>query len=76
MGKTRPGGGRPPGRRGRGGVGPGPGYKPGGTGRGSTHKSSFATLPQQIAAVVMFLAFPAGVVGGLALWLAHGYGVL
>jgi len=37
MGKARPGGGRPPGRRGRGGVGPGPGYRPG-PGKGTSHK--------------------------------------
>lgn len=38
MAKSRPPAGRPPGRRGRGGVGPGPGYRPGGTGKGTSHK--------------------------------------
>jgi hypothetical protein len=34
---TGPAGGRPPGRRGAGGVGPGPGYRPSSTGGGTTH---------------------------------------
>lgn len=75
-GGSRPAGGRPPGRRGRGGVGPGPGYRPGGTGKGSTHKSSFATTPQQIAAGLTFLVLPLLVVGGLATFFLHGYGVI
>ena len=35
--KSRPAGGRPPGRRGRGGVGPGPAYRPSSTGGGTKH---------------------------------------
>lgn len=35
--KPKPPSGRPPGRRGKGGIGPGPGYKTGGTGKGTTH---------------------------------------
>lgn len=37
-GKSRPAGGRPPGRRGKAGIGPGPAYRPSGTGGGTTHK--------------------------------------
>lgn len=39
-GTSRPvrSGGRPPGRRGRGGVGPGPGYRHGGKGKPTQHK--------------------------------------
>lgn len=36
----RPAGGRPPGRRGKGGTGPGPAYRPGRSGKGTKHKSS------------------------------------
>lgn len=42
MAKSRQGkpkGGRPPGRRGKGGIGPGPGYRPGGGSGGTTHGS-------------------------------------
>lgn len=54
MGSTRPGGGRPPGRRGRGGVGPGPGYRPGGGGGGTKHGSSSGTRAMAWAAGVIF----------------------
>jgi hypothetical protein len=40
---SRPGGGRPPGRRGKGGIGPGPGYKPGKGGGGTRHTSGSST---------------------------------
>lgn len=55
-GKPRPGSGRPPGRRGRGGVGPGPGYKTGGTGKGSTHKKSSSTAVGPVAGLVFAVA--------------------
>jgi len=35
---TKPKGGRPPGRRGKAGVGPGPAYRPSTSGGGTTHK--------------------------------------
>lgn len=76
MGKTRPGGGRPPGRRGKGGVGPGPGYRPGGTGKGTRHKSS-SVEGTPIIRVVYAIAL--GVVGTIAFvgyGLLHGYGVI
>lgn len=44
---SRPGGGRPPGRRGGGGTGPRGPVRTGGTGRGTPHKSSFAA-PEMI----------------------------
>lgn len=71
-----PGGGRPPGRRGRGGVGPGPGYRTGGTGRGTPHKSSSGTHRQAFAAALGFIVLPAIVVLGIASYLAHGYGLI
>jgi hypothetical protein len=55
-GGSRPSGGRPPGRRGRAGVGPGPGYRSGGTGKGSTHKSS-STARGPVAGLVFGIAF-------------------
>lgn len=78
---TRPSGGRPPGRRGGGGIGPGPGYRPGpprgGKPKGGMGgKSSFATIPQQAFAAALFLALPLGVVGGVGAYLLHGYGVI
>lgn len=60
MGKSRQGkpkGGRPPQRRGKGGVGPGPGYKPNPNTGGSSHKSSFAS-PEMVKAVYITAAIP------------------
>lgn len=68
MGSTRPAGGRPPGRRGRGGVGPGPAYRPGGGGGGTTHKSGAAHMSLVILSYAMFIALPLGVVAGIALY--------
>lgn len=48
--KKRPGAGRPPGRRGRGGVGPGPGYRSGNTGSGTSHTGKTSCCPM-VAAV-------------------------
>lgn len=60
MGKKRPNGGRPPGRRGRGGVGPGPGYKPNPNTGGSKHKghtTGGCMLAKAVGAVILgFLA--------------------
>lgn len=66
MAKTRPGGGRPPGRRGKGGVGPGPGYRAPGTGKGSP----IITVVYALAAFVVLT------LGGVAAFLLHGYGLL
>lgn len=74
--KSRPGGGRPPGRRGKAGVGPGPGYRPGGGGGGTGHKSSSATHRQALAAAAGFIVIPALVVLGIVSYLAHGYGLI
>jgi len=75
--RQRPSGGRPPGRRGRGGTGPGPGYRTSGRGSGTPHKSSSsATNPQLGIVFGIFFGVPltvAVLVGG---WLLHGYGLL
>ena len=56
MGSSRPRGGRPPGRRGRGGVGPGPGYRPGGTGRGTRHTGGCMTAKVTGAVILGLIA--------------------
>lgn len=65
MAKARPGSGRPPNRRGRGGVGPGPGYRPnpytGGKKAGGY--SAVPTAPVIGIAFALFLGLPAGVLG-------------
>jgi hypothetical protein len=77
MAKNRPAGGRPPGRRGRGGTGPGPGYRTSGTGRGTGHKSSSsATNPQLGVVFGLFFGVPLVVVSLVGAWLLHGYGLL
>lgn len=54
-----PKGGRPPGRRGRGGVGPGPGYRPGGGGGGTKHGGSTGTRAMVWMAAAVFGSFGA-----------------
>ena len=77
MPSSRPKGGRPPRRRGRGGVGPGPAYRPSSSGGGTRHKSSMVASPVvTVAAVVLFLVGPLGLVLRVAAYLLHGYGVL
>lgn len=72
-GKPRPSGGRPPGRRGKGGVGPGPGYRSGGTGKGTSHKSS-STARGPVAGIVFALSFFAVVfVGSPVAYLVYAY---
>lgn len=75
---SRPKGGRPPNRRGRGGIGPGPGYRAPGHGKGSTHKPSFGSAPQSVVVLfsVMFIGGPAALVIGVGWFLLHGHGVL
>jgi hypothetical protein len=51
MGNSRPKGGRPPGRRGKGGVGPGPGYKTSGTGKGTKHNGNCCSMVAAVRAV-------------------------
>lgn len=51
MAKTRPPAGRPPGRRGRGGVGPGPAYRPGGTGKGTSHNGNCCPMVAAVRSV-------------------------
>ena len=77
MTKARPPAGRPPGRRGRGGVGPGPGYRHGGVGKGTRHKSSSsATTGQLILVYSLFIVGPGLVAATLIGYFLHGYGVL
>lgn len=74
--KGRPAGGRPPGRRGKGGVGPGPGYRTSGTGKGTSHKSSSsATVP--ILGIAFALISVPMLIGLYVLgYLLHGHGML
>ena len=65
MAGKRPGKGRPPGRRGRGGVGPGPGYKPGGTGKGTRHTTGGCMVAKLAGATI--LSFLATALGGVVL---------
>lgn len=46
------------------------------TGRDMGKSSSNATVGQTVIAFAMFLAFPAGIAGGVTLYLLHGYGVI
>lgn len=72
-GSSRPSRGRPPGRRGRAGVGPGPGYKPGNTGKGTNHKSS-STARGPVAGIVFALAFfTVAFVGSPIVYLIYQY---
>jgi len=67
--KNRPSGGRPPGRRGRGGIGPpSPSHGTSGRGRGGTkHGGSSGTRAMLWLAIAIFLPLP------LALLAAIGY---
>lgn len=76
MAKARPGGGRPPGRRGRSGVGPGPGYRAPGHGKGSTHKSSSVEGTPMIGLVYGIAAAVVLTMGSVVGYLLHGYGVV
>lgn len=76
MAKTRPAGGRPPSRRGKGGVGPGPAYRPSSSGGGTRHKSSSVEGTPIITVVYGIAAFVVVTVGGVTAFLLHGYGVL
>lgn len=76
MAKSRPGGGRPPNRRGKGGIGPGPGYRPGSTGGGTRHKSSSVEGSPIIRVVYALAAFVVLTGGSVAGYLLYGYGVL
>jgi hypothetical protein len=51
MGKTRPSGGRPPGRRGKGGVGPGPGYRPNPNTGGTRHDGGCCPMVAAVRSV-------------------------
>lgn len=76
-GKARPKGGRPPQRRGRGGVGPGPAYRPSSSGGGTRHKSSAVASPVvTVGAFALFLVGPLSLLGVVLMYLLHGYGVL
>lgn len=76
MAKTRPPGGRPPGRRGGSGIGPGPGYRPTSTGGGTSHKSSTVEGTPMVGIVYAIAGFVVLTVGGVLAFLLHGYGVL
>lgn len=76
MAKSRPAGGRPPRRRGRGGIGPGPGYRPGGTGKGTRHKSSSVEGNPIITVVYGIAVAVVLTIGGVVAGLLHGYGVI
>ena len=67
-GSRRPPAGRPPGRRGSGGIGPGPAYRPSRTGGGTTHGSSTGTRGMAYAAALMF-GVPAALFVGIVVWL-------
>ena len=49
-------------------------HKRGGGGKPPKKGSGRSTFGIELAAGAVFLALPAGVVGGLGAWLAHGYG--
>ena len=53
--KARPSGGRPPGRRGRGGTGPGPGYRPSSSGGGTRHNTGGCMTAKVVGAVLLGL---------------------
>jgi hypothetical protein len=78
LARARPPAGRPPNRRGRGGVGPGPAYRPSSTGGGTSHRSSFAAAPSPVVVFfsVLFVGLPAVVTSGLVWFVLHGRGVL
>lgn len=76
MAKTRPPAGRPPRRRGRGGIGPGPAYRPSRSGGGTRHKSSSVEGTPIITVVYALAAFVVAVVGGVTAFFLHGYGVI
>lgn len=67
-----PKGGRPPGRRGRGGVGPGPGYRPGGGGGGTKHGSSSGTRAMVWIAAAIFSVPTLGFIGAVG-YIAWGH---
>lgn len=75
-GGSRPGGGRPPGRRGRGGVGPSPGYRAPETGKGTPHKSSSVEGTPIMTLVYGIGAFVFVTMGAVVAYLMHGYGVI
>jgi hypothetical protein len=54
--KARPAGGRPPSRRGRGGVGPGPGYRPNPNTGGTRHTGNCMTAKVVGAAILGLIA--------------------
>lgn len=60
----RPKGGRPPGRRGRGGVGPGPGYRSGGKGGGTKHGGSGGAARTHVWLAWALLVLPVLVFAG------------
>lgn len=67
----RPAKGRPPGRRGRGGVGPGPGYRHGGTGKGTRHNTGGCMTAKVVGAIILGL-----IVASLGATAAAAAGVL
>jgi hypothetical protein len=70
--RSRPAGGRPPGRVG------GAGTRPGGRGGGggTRNTTSDGTTTMAIASAVLFLVLPVVLVGGVGAFLLHGYGML
>lgn len=60
--RPRKSGGRPPGRRGRGGIGPGPGYKPGGTGKGTRHNTGGCMTAKVVGATILGLLAASSIV--------------
>lgn len=71
--RSRPAGGRPPGRRGRGGVGPGPGYKTSGRGKGTSHKSSSSARGPVAGIVYAVCALALLLVGSPVVYLVWAY---
>jgi len=49
--QSRPPAGRPPGRRGKGGVGPGPAYRPSSSGGGTTHNGNCCPMVAAVQSV-------------------------
>lgn len=80
---NKPKGGRPPGRRGKGGVGPGPGYRPGSGGGGTRHgggtrpKGSSGSATRSIVIIMasIYGAAALAILGALG-YLAHGWGLI
>lgn len=73
MAKKGPAGGRPSGRRGKGGIGPGPAYKPTKTKKGTKHSGQ--TRPPEKPCKATMAAVPWTIIKLLFGWRPEGYKV-